>query len=501
MLYPKQTNCTECGNIDSLLKDIDCKLAQLSNTMYNNIVFMLNKTISGTAIFDLLQYKRILYYKQINPDYVCNYSVNMITSKVKLLASNCVKNCFDAPPIRVTTTTTTTPCPTTTSTSTTTTTTTIKVIDCGESSEFTEGVSYPTTQSITLGSVIGTVVLDYDTQGIPDRFIVEWNGNVVIDTGYRGSNAYDFGGPSRTSFNSYLTGKIDPITLITYPNFTNYPLDGYPRVLSPESGTAFFVKNLPTSTSATVKVYSPTPSKVWLYTLFCPATTTTSTSSTTTTTSSTTTTTTTIPCVNCVEASVTIGDQIWDKCNLNVETYSDGTPIPQVTDNATWASLTTGAWCYYNNDPTSEAVYGKLYNWYAAAGIYDAASLANPLLRKNLAPTGSHVPTDEEWTTLIASLGGASVAGGKMKEIQFCHWVGPNLATNESGFTAFGAGYRQEVIGTFVNLGLNGVFWSLSENISNTDRAWYRLLIYTATTVSRASTFKVGGFSIRCLRD
>ena len=88
-----------------------------------------------------------------------------------------------------------------------------------------------------------------------------------------------------------------------------------------------------------------------------------------------------------------------------------------------------------------------------------------------------------------------------MKEIQFCHWVAPNLATNESGFTAFGAGYRQEVIGTFVNLGLNGVFWSLSENISNTDRAWYRLLIYTATTATRASTFKVGGFSIRCLRD
>jgi hypothetical protein len=284
MLYPKQTNCScaENGNINSLISSIDCRLSKLANTMYNNTVFMLNKTISGTEIFDLIQYKRILYYKQINSDYVDCFSVNQIASQVKRFTANCTGNCndsniFPAPPIRTTTTTSTTPCPTTTSTSTTTTTTTIKVIDCGESSEFTEGVSYPTTQSITLGSVIGTVVLDYDTQGIPDRFIVEWNGNVVIDTGYRGSNAYDFGGPSRTSFNSYLTGKIDPITLITYPNFTNYPLDGYPRVLSPEAGTAFFVKNLPTSTSATVKVYSPTPSKVWLYTLFCPATTTTTT--------------------------------------------------------------------------------------------------------------------------------------------------------------------------------------------------------------------------------
>lgn len=282
MLYPKQTNCSENGNINSLVSSIECRLSKLANSMYNNIVFMLNKTISSTAIFDLMQYKRILYYKQINPDYVDCYSVNEIASQVKKLTANCTGNCndsniFPAPPIRTTTSTTTTPCPTTTSTSTTTTSTTIKVIDCGESSEFTGGVSYPTTQSITLGSVIGTVVLDYDTQGIPDRFIVEWNSNVVIDTGYRGSNAYDFSGPSRTSFNNYLTGKLDPITLITYPNFTNYPLDGYPRVLSPEAGTAFFVKDLPTSTSATVKVYSPTPSKVWLYTLFCPATTTTTT--------------------------------------------------------------------------------------------------------------------------------------------------------------------------------------------------------------------------------
>ena len=177
MLYPKQTNCTECGNIDSLLKDIDCKLAQLSNTMYNNIVFMLNKTISGTAIFDLLQYKRILYYKQINPDYACNYSVNMITSKVKLLASNCVKNCFDAPPIRVTTTTTTTPCPTTTttssstststttsssstSTSTTTSTTTtiptryyydVSFYDCGSCGSATGGGAFDNSEPLTVG--------------------------------------------------------------------------------------------------------------------------------------------------------------------------------------------------------------------------------------------------------------------------------------------------------------------------------------------------------------
>ena len=57
---------------------------------------------------------------------------------------------------------------------------------------------------------------------------------------------------------------------------------------------------------------------------------------------------------------VTIGNQIWQSTNLNVTTYSDGTPIPQVTDPTQWANLTTGAWCYYNNDSANGAVYGKL---------------------------------------------------------------------------------------------------------------------------------------------
>jgi hypothetical protein len=133
MLYPKQTNCSENGNIDSLISSIDCRLSKLANTMYNNTVFMLNKTISGTEMFDLIQYKRILYYKQINPDYVDCFSVNQIASQVKRFTTNCTGNCndsniFPAPPIRTTTTTSSTTCPPTTSTtsSTTTNTTTCK---------------------------------------------------------------------------------------------------------------------------------------------------------------------------------------------------------------------------------------------------------------------------------------------------------------------------------------------------------------------------------------
>ena len=85
---------------------------------------------------------------------------------------------------------------------------------------------------------------------------------------------------------------------------------------------------------------------------------------------------------------LTYGDQDWTVDNAAMETYRDGTEIPQVTDNTEWERLTTGAWCYYENDETK----GKLYNWYAVMGIHDADSSSDPSLRKEFAPEGWHVP-------------------------------------------------------------------------------------------------------------
>ncbi len=197
--------------------------------------------------------------------------------------------------------------------------------------------------------------------------------------------------------------------------------------------------------------------------------------------------------------NVTICTQVWATKNLDVTTYSDGTIIPQVTDPTAWANLTTGAWCYYNNDAGNNATYGKLYNRYAAAGIYDAASLANPTLRKKLAPTGWHVSTDAEWTTLTTCLGGESVAGGKMKETGTAHWISPNTdATNSSGFTGLPGGYRN-YDGTFANIRYDGFWWSSSE--LDTANAWSRNLYYYGGTVYRYLKAKTAGFSVRCLRD
>jgi uncharacterized protein (TIGR02145 family) len=107
----------------------------------------------------------------------------------------------------------------------------------------------------------------------------------------------------------------------------------------------------------------------------------------------------------CSLGEITIGSQIWGACNLNVSTYSDGTPIPEVTNPSDWSGLTTGAWCYSNNSITNGLTYNKLYNWYAVAGIWDEESKTNVNQRKKLAPTGYHVPTDTEWVTLTTFLG------------------------------------------------------------------------------------------------
>ena len=199
--------------------------------------------------------------------------------------------------------------------------------------------------------------------------------------------------------------------------------------------------------------------------------------------------------------SVIIGSQEWVKENLNVSKYNDGTIIPQVTDPTAWGNLTTGAWCYYNNDATNGLIYGKLYNYYAVAGIHDTiASTPN----KVLAPIGFHVPTDTNWTTLTDYLGGFLVAGGEMKEIGTAHWMSPNTgATNSSGFTGLADGYRW-YYGTDGGMGLYANWWSstLYTNITtNTVSVWIRHMDHDNAAISKNDGLKEFGLSVRLLND
>jgi len=198
--------------------------------------------------------------------------------------------------------------------------------------------------------------------------------------------------------------------------------------------------------------------------------------------------------------TIQIGDQFWMAENLKTTKYRNGINIPNISDNSDWRDNTTGAYCSYENNASNECPYGKLYNWYAVAGIYDAESLANPALRKKLAPTGWHIPTDVEWTQLTDCIGGGNIAGGKMKSTGTQNWVEPNTsATNESGFSGLPGGLRANNDGIFDRLGGQCIWWS-STKIDVTS-AWTRTLDYQSSGVFRYSGNLKDGFSIRCIKD
>jgi uncharacterized protein (TIGR02145 family) len=199
--------------------------------------------------------------------------------------------------------------------------------------------------------------------------------------------------------------------------------------------------------------------------------------------------------------TVYIGSQTWMAENLKTSKYNDGTSIPNVKDSLEWLKLTTGAWCYYDNDNKYNAKYGKLYNWYAV----DSISNGN----KNVCPTGWHVPSDAEWKVLTDYLGGDSIGGGKMKEVGITSWYSPNtLATNTSLFTGLPGGYRKgncnycgdhSYEGVCVFIGVRSYWWSSSELSGG--NSWFRTLRSDEGDVYRGGLEFKSGLSVRCLRD
>jgi uncharacterized protein (TIGR02145 family) len=181
--------------------------------------------------------------------------------------------------------------------------------------------------------------------------------------------------------------------------------------------------------------------------------------------------------------TIEIGTQTWMAENLKTTKLNDNTSIPLVTSNTIWATLTTPAYCWYNND---SIIYGVMYNWYTVNTV-------------KLCPTGWHVPSDVEWTTLTTYLGGESVAGFTQKETGATHWLSPNTgSTNESGYTALPGGYRNYA-GTFGDIRSYGYWWSSTEG-SSAD-AYYRDMYYGYGYVDRSTSSKKAGFSVRCLKD
>ncbi len=186
--------------------------------------------------------------------------------------------------------------------------------------------------------------------------------------------------------------------------------------------------------------------------------------------------------------TIKIGNQTWMAENLRVTKYMNGDGIPNITDNDEWASLSTGAFCNYNNTTNLDtiATYGRLYNWYA---------LADP---REIAPKGWRVPTNADWNELIELLGGDTIASNALKEAGDRHWADSYESTNSSGFTAIPSGWRDSSK-NFTKIGYYCNYWAATETSSNA--AAYLYLFFHDSKVWRGNNFKSNSYSLRLIKE
>jgi uncharacterized protein (TIGR02145 family) len=191
----------------------------------------------------------------------------------------------------------------------------------------------------------------------------------------------------------------------------------------------------------------------------------------------------------------------WMVKNLDVVRFRNGDSIPQAKTTDEWKLAQknkTPAWCFYDNNPANGVKFGKLYNWYA---VNDPRSLS---------PSGWHVPSDSEWSALIAALGGMETSGAQMKsktswrtkmdfEKPLCSGCGNG--SNLTGFNGFAGGSRLGD-GRFTGIGEFGNWWTTTISKTTwTTWIWNIGLSYNSKEVSRYEVSFDGAFSVRCIKD
>ena len=175
---------------------------------------------------------------------------------------------------------------------------------------------------------------------------------------------------------------------------------------------------------------------------------------------------------------VKIGTQIWMAENLAY--------LPAVSPSSDGSETSAYYYVYdYEGSNVSDAKsngnytsYGVLYSWVAA---------------KAACPSGWHLPTHAEWTTLEDYLG--EPAGKKMKSVT--GWSDNGNGDNSSGFTALPAGYRG-FNGGVNYLGHCTYLWTSTEK---EDLAWYRILYDYDNTLFTTNSYRSCGFSVRCVKN
>lgn len=548
MLSPRLTNCPECANIPSLLKKIDCKLAELGNNLYNNISYMLNKPVPSSDILQLIGYRRILMYKYCNPSYVEKYSVQMIASRVIRLTAGCVskcnelERCLEEPcdikivPNPTTTSTSTLPIPTTTTTSSTssttststtavptTTTTSSSSTSTTTSTSSSTSTTTSTSSTSSTTTTTTTVIIVCETLGRAASFAILGGSNVTntgesIITGDLGL----YPGMSATGFPPGIVNGVEHITdtqaqdAQTDANAAFTCLNAIPTVM-PLSGTLNGGSLGPNvyEASSSLSVIDVTfnaggnPDAVFIVKIGS-----------------------TLTFENDSEVLLTNGAQacniywvVGSSATLGTNATVLGNIIANISvtintnatltgrafalsgnitmDNNTIANcnctsnpcggITTTTTSSSSTTTTTTTVapvaFGLLYNWYAARDS------------RNIAAIGWEVPTIFDYQTLADYLGAAgnystNTVGGRLKEIGLTYWLTPNTgAINDVGFNGKGSGVRNV---TFTTKEANCNFWTTSEPFSNTGGASH---LYNSNAqfacVSNVGYAPTLGYSIR----
>ena len=163
-----------------------------------------------------------------------------------------------------------------------------------------------------------------------------------------------------------------------------------------------------------------------------------------------------------------------------------------------------GSKCY-NNNSSNCATYGSLYNWVTAMALPSSCTstscssqIQSP--HRGICPSGWHIPSDAEWTTLENAVGGSGTAGKHFKSTSGWNpYSGieniKNLDTY--GFSALPGGFGSD--GSFGGVGYNGYWRSATEGSAN--GAYGRRMGYDIDYVYRSNYYKYDLFSVRCLQD
>ncbi len=160
--------------------------------------------------------------------------------------------------------------------------------------------------------------------------------------------------------------------------------------------------------------------------------------------------------------TVVIGDQVWMAENLNYKVYP--------------------SYCFDNEESNCE-LYGRLYAWSAAMSA---------------CPSGWHLPSKDEFETLLSAVGGQEFAGKKLKSSE--GWNGDGNGTDAYGFSALPA-CKSQISGSCDGIGYCTHFWS-STIADDAEKNPYNMYLYhNQAKASLTSNWdREEGYSVSCVK-